>query len=78
MDSVSFEVHGSQLKLQSDYFPYYFASAVRHVCVLGYNRPSGLLAIKSEKEKSAAVFAWWLVCISDGFRSVFHRLQSNL
>ncbi|ORX33743.1 hypothetical protein BD324DRAFT_638421 [Kockovaella imperatae] len=60
------------------YVPYHYQAAVKHVIVLGYNSPESLLAIKDEKERATAVYAWWMICLVDGFRSVFHRLPSSL
>ena len=62
----------------SEYVPYHYQAAVKHIIVLGYNNPENLLAIKDEKERAQAVNAWWMTCLIDGFRSVFHRLPSSL
>lgn len=62
----------------TEYYPHNLAAAVKHVKILGYGSPKALEAFASEKEKSAAVSAWWLVCIWEGFRSIFHRLRPSL
>jgi hypothetical protein len=34
-----------------------------------------MMEITDEKKKNEAVSAWWLLSLSDGFRSAFHRLR---
>ncbi|WVQ78529.1 hypothetical protein IAT38_000615 [Cryptococcus sp. DSM 104549] len=56
----------------------YASAAVKHLISLGYNSPRGLLTIPGEKERTEAVFLWWAAVVSDGYRSVFHRLKPIL
>jgi hypothetical protein len=45
---------------------------------MGYNTPSGVMTIQSETERMAAISLWWIVCLSDGFRSAFYGLKPCL
>lgn len=62
----------------AEYQPHHFNAAIQHMCSMGYNKPRQLLSIHHGEEKTVAVYTWSLLCISDSFRAVFHRLSPCL
>lgn len=64
--------------LTSVYQPASLAAGIKHMLQLGLNYPQGLLSLPDETDKTAASAIWLNVSLSDGFRSVFHRLKPIL
>ncbi|KAK8869613.1 hypothetical protein IAR55_000180 [Kwoniella newhampshirensis] len=64
--------------LLGQYRPRCISAAVEHLIVMGYNTAAGLMKIQDSKMRSEAISIWWVLVISDGFRSVFHRLKPCL
>ncbi|WVQ98940.1 hypothetical protein IAU59_006072 [Kwoniella sp. CBS 9459] len=56
----------------------YMSAVARHLISLGYNTPRGLLSIPDEKERSEAVFVWWAVVMTEGFKTACHRMKPSL
>ena len=67
-----------QTKLMIDYQADCTSYASRHMSALGTDSASGLMGIRDEKKRSEGVSAWWMLSLSDGFRSAFNRLRPIL
>jgi len=67
-----------QTKLMIDYQADCISYASRHMSALGTDSASGLMGIRDEKKRSEGVSAWWMLSLSDGFRSAFNRLRPIL
>ncbi|WVF71971.1 hypothetical protein IAT40_006781 [Kwoniella sp. CBS 6097] len=56
----------------------YTSAVVRHLITLGYNTPRGLLSLQDENERTEAVFIWWAVVMTEGYKSACHRMKPSL
>ncbi|OCF45377.1 hypothetical protein I317_00622 [Kwoniella heveanensis CBS 569] len=56
----------------------YTSAVVRHLISLGYNTPRGLLSIQDQHERSEAVFVWWAVVMTEGYKTACHRMKPSL
>jgi hypothetical protein len=77
-ESQSVKSSDDDMWLMIEYEPSCIQYASRHLSALGLNSASGLMTIQDVRKKSEAIVTWWMLCLSDGFRSAFNRVQPAL
>ncbi|KIY34418.1 hypothetical protein I305_03200 [Cryptococcus gattii E566] len=56
----------------------YATAAVKHLLAMGYNSTRAILTIPDEKERTDIVLIWWVLIVTDSYRSVFYRIKPCL
>ncbi|CAL1712740.1 unnamed protein product [Somion occarium] len=60
------------------YHGFWLTSAIRLLLDLGINRKSVTTSIEDYDIQGTMVFAWWMACLADAYRSVYYRRKPLL
>lgn len=69
---------GQVLVKKNNYQAVYATAAVKHLLSMGYNSTRAILTIPDEKERTDIVLIWWILIVTDSYRSVFYRIKPCL
>ncbi|KAI0081557.1 hypothetical protein K474DRAFT_1656349 [Panus rudis PR-1116 ss-1] len=60
------------------YHGFWLTSAIRLLMSLGINRKSVTTSIEDYDVQGTMVFAWWMACLADAYRSIYYRRKPIL
>ncbi|PCH40006.1 hypothetical protein WOLCODRAFT_116479 [Wolfiporia cocos MD-104 SS10] len=64
--------------LQDGFHGFWLGSAIRLLLDLQINHKSVMSNIKDRETRGTMIFAWWMACLADAYRSVYYRRKPML
>ncbi|THH27039.1 hypothetical protein EUX98_g7153 [Antrodiella citrinella] len=64
--------------MQNRFHGFWLTSAIRLLLDLGINHKSVMSNIEDPEARGTMIFAWWMACLADAYRSVYYRRKPML